>query len=104
MGVAIAAEVLESPDRHDAVDGLVEPLPALEKDSPVAARVHLVKRALHVGRLIRGQGQPDDIDVVLLDGAPHGGAPPAADVQQHHARLQLQLPEREVDLGDLRLF
>ena len=32
------------------------------------------------------------------------GAPAAADVQQRHARLQAQLAQRQVDLGDLRLF
>ena len=54
--------------------------------------------------LVAAQGQADDVDVVVFDGAHHGGAPAAADVEQCHARLQAEFAQREVDLGDLRLF
>ena len=50
------------------------------------------------------QGQADDVNVVLLDRPHHRGAPPAADVDQRHARLEAQLAERQVDLGHLRFF
>ncbi len=53
--------------------------------------------------LIAAQGQPDDVDVVLLDRPAHRGAPAAADVEQRHPGLQAQLAQRQVDLGELRL-
>ena len=54
--------------------------------------------------MVLGQGQADDVDVEPLDGALHGGAPPAADVEQGHARLEVQFVQVEVDLGVLGLF
>ena len=59
---------------------------------------------LDVGLLILAQRQADDVDVVVLDGAHHGRAPAAADVQQRHARLEAEFAQRQIDLGDLRLF
>ena len=50
------------------------------------------------------QGQADDVDVVLLDRPHHRRAPAAADVEQRHPGLQAQLAQRQVDLGELRLF
>ena len=41
--VAVAAEVLERADRHDAVDRLVELLPALQQHSLAARAVQLVE-------------------------------------------------------------
>ena len=39
-----------------------------------------------------------------LDRAHHRRAPAAADVEQRHARLEAQLAQRQVDLGELRFF
>ncbi|CKT24245.1 Uncharacterised protein [Mycobacterium tuberculosis] len=88
VGVTIVAEVLERADRHDAVDGLVELLPSRQQHSPVARGVHLVERLLHMGGLVLRQCQADDVDVILRDRAPHGGAPAATDIEQRHAGLQ----------------
>src|SRR6185312_8303588 len=63
-----------------------------------------VKAALHVRLLIAAEREPDDVDVIPLEPPDDGGAPPAPDVEQCHARLQSELAQREVDLGDLRLF
>ena len=51
--------------------------------------------------LVAAQGQADDVDVVALEGSVDGGAPAAADVEQRHARLEAELAEGQVDLGDL---
>lgn len=56
------------------------------------------------GRAGSGQRQADDVNVEPLDGAPHGGAPTAPNVQQRHARLEVQLVQVEVDLGVLGFF
>ena len=86
--VAVVAEVLERADRHDAVDRLVELLPALQQH-PLAARGCPSRRTTSAtwAAWFFAQRQADDVDVVLLDGAPHGGAPAAADVEQRHAGL-----------------
>ena len=62
------------------------------------------EQLLDVAGLVTAQRQTDDVDVVALDRAHHRGAPAAADVEQRHAGLQAQLAQRQVDLGDLRLF
>ncbi len=102
--VAVEAEVLERADRHDAVHGFVELLPALQKH-PFGARTRrAVEQLLDVGLLVLRQGEPDDVHVVLLDRAHQRRAPAAADVEQRHVRLQAQLAQRQVDLGDLSLL
>ena len=57
-----------------------------------------------MGGLVSGQGEADDVHVVLLDGAAHGGTPAAADVEQRHSRCEAEFSEGEVDLGCLGLF
>ena len=59
---------------------------------------------LDVGLLVAAQGQADDVDVVALDRALHGGAPAAAHVEQRHAGPEAELAQGQIDLGDLRLF
>jgi hypothetical protein len=103
-GVAVVAEVLERADRHDSVEGLVELLPALQQNPLGPWTVHLIERLLDVGGLILQQRQTDDVDVVALNRASHGGTPAAPDVKQRHSGLQSQLSQRQVDLGDLRLL
>ena len=70
----------------------------------VRGAVDLIENLLAQGVLVLAQGQPDDVHVVLLDSALHHGGPAAADVEQCHSGLEVQLAQREVDLGDLRLF
>ena len=57
-----------------------------------------------VGVLVLAQRQADDVDVILLECAVQGRAPAAADVEQGHSRLEPELAQRQVDLGDLRFF
>lgn len=104
MVVALVAEVLERADRDDAVDGLVKFLPSLQQHSSGAGGVHLVEHFLDMTGLVLRQRQAHDIDVVFLDGAPHGRAPAAADVQQRHPGFEVQLAQGQVDLGDLGLL
>jgi hypothetical protein len=40
---------------------------------------------------------------VRFDRPPHAAAPAAADVEQRHARLKVQLAKGEIELGVLRL-
>ena len=96
--------MLERADRHDSVHRLVKALPALEQHPLGTRAIRRREQLLDVGNLVLGQRQADHVDVVFLDGSQHGGAPAAAEVQQRHAWLQAQLAQREVDLGDLRLF
>ena len=49
------------------------------------------------------QRQADDVDVVLLHRPLQRQAPAAADLEQRHARLEVELVEVQVDVGDLRL-
>ena len=102
--VAVGAEVLERADRHDPVDRLVELLPALQQYPLGAGAVRLGEPLLDVGLLVLAQRQPDDVDVVFLDRPHHGRAPAATDVEQRHAGLEVKLAQRQIDLGDLRLF
>lgn len=57
-----------------------------------------------MGVLVFAERQADDVDVVLLHGVAHGGTPAAADVEQRHSRLEVQLVQRELALGVLGLF
>ena len=84
--------------------GLVELLPALQQHSLASAGCPTRRSCLDVGLLVAAQRQADDVDVVAFDGAVQSGAPAAADVEQRHARLQAELAEGQVDLGDLGLF
>ena len=102
--VALETEVLERLDGHDPVDGVAELLPAAQQHLVRAIGVHAVQQLLAVGVLVLRQRQTDDVDVVLLQRALHRGAPAAADVEQRHARLEIELVEVEVDLGDLRFL
>ena len=67
----IAAEVLESADRDNAVDGLVEVLPPLEAHLFGAGAVGGGENLFPSLLLVLAQRQADDVDVVLLDGAQH---------------------------------
>jgi hypothetical protein len=102
--VALVAEMLERADRHDAINGFVELFPAPQQHTKTARGVHRVEHLLHVRGLVLAQRQPHDIDVIFLDGALHRRAPTTAHVQQRHARLQAQLAQRQVDLGQLGLL
>ena len=62
----------------DAIDRLVELLPALEQHPLGPRTVRGVEQLLDVGGLVAAQGQADDVDVVALHRAHHGGAPAAA--------------------------
>ncbi len=99
-------EVLERAQRHDPVDRHVagEFLPALDPHLFTAGAVHLVELGHAVGVLVLAQRQPDHVDVVLRHRVPHRRAPAAADVEQRHAGLEVQLVQRELALGVLRLF
>ncbi|GAA44290.1 hypothetical protein NCGM2209_0892 [Mycobacterium tuberculosis NCGM2209] len=57
-----------------------------------------------MGVLVFAQGQADDVDVVLGDRVSHGGTPAAADVEQRHAGLKVQLVQCQLALRVLRLF
>ena len=104
VAVAVVPEVFERADGHNPVDGLLELFPALQQHPPAARGIHPVEHALHVRGLVLGQGQADDVDVILLDRAAHGRSPAAADVEQRHAGLQTQLAQCQIELGDLGLF
>ena len=96
--------MFERPDADDAVNGLVELLPALQPHLLVARAVGFRENLFHMGLLVLAQGQSDDVDVVALDGSHHGRTPAAADIEQRHAGLQAQLAQGEVDFGQLRFF
>src|SRR5690606_24386894 len=101
--VALEAEVFERLDRHDPVDRVVELLPTHQPDVEAAIRVELLQQLRTVRLLIPRQRQADDVDVVLLDRPPQGQTPTAPDVEQGHPRLEVELVEVEVDIGDLRV-
>ena len=63
-----------------------------------------VEQMLAVDALVLAQRQADDVDVVVLDRALHDRTPAATDVEQRHSGLQVELAQREVDLGHLRVF
>ncbi|BBY57156.1 hypothetical protein MSAR_02920 [Mycolicibacterium sarraceniae] len=86
------------------VAGATELLPALQQNVFGARTGVLVEESLRAGLLVAAQGQPDDVDVKALHGPVQGGAPAAPDVEQRHARLQSQLAQRQIDLGDLGLL
>src|ERR1700756_5120241 len=102
--VPVLAEMLERSDRHDPVDGLVELLPAPQQYPPGARAVGLSEHLFYVLLLILREGQPDDVDVILLGRAHYRRPPAAADVEQRHARFEAKLAQRQVDLRDLRLL
>lgn len=101
--IPLFAERLERLDADNAVDRVVELFPAVQQHLMGTARVEAAEQTPTVGVLILAQGQADDVDVVVLDGAPHRRTPPAADVEQRHARRQIQLGKVQIDLGELRL-
>ena len=101
--VALEAEVLEGLDRDDPIDRLVELLPALQPHVELAVAVGLRQQLVAVGLLVLRQRQADDVDVVALHRPLQRQAPAAADLQQRHARLEVELVEVQVDIGDLRL-
>ncbi len=102
--VPLLRERLDRLEADDAVDRLVELLPAAQQHPPRAVGVHAVEKLLDEFGLVLAQGQPDDVHVVLLDRPLHDRAPPAAtDVEQRHAGLEIQLAEGEIDLRHLRL-
>ena len=94
-------EVLEGLNGHDPVDGVAEISPPVRRHPMRAVCADRVQQLFGSGVLVVEQGQADDVDVVLLDGPPHGGAPAAADVEQCHAGLEVQFVQVQVDLGDL---
>ena len=81
----------------------MELLPALQQHLERAVGVELAEQLVAVGLLVLAQRQADDVDVVLLHRPLQRQAPAAADLEQRHARLEVQLVEVLVDLGDLRL-
>ena len=99
----LESEVFDGLDRHDPVDGGVELLPALQADVEGAVGLDTAEQLLAVGLLILRQGQADHVHVVLLHGPLQGQAPAAADLQQGHARLEIQMVQVQVDVGDLGL-
>jgi hypothetical protein len=102
--VAVMAEVLASGDRDDAVDGLVELLPAPEFDAGAARVASAGEQLLDVCGLIAAQRQADDVDIVSLDRPLHCRAPTAADIKHFHAGIEAEFVQHKVDLGDLGLF
>ncbi|MEZ0052043.1 hypothetical protein ABIA30_003055 [Mycobacterium sp. MAA66] len=98
------AEVLEGADGHDPVDCFVVLFPARQQHPPGAGGIHFAEQLRHVRRLILGQRQSDDLDVIGLDRAFHRCAPTTSDIEQLHARREAQLAERQVDLCQLRFL
>ena len=62
------------------------------------------KLGLAVLGLIAAERDADDVDVVLLHRSDQRPAPPAADVEQRHSRLEVQLVQRQIQLGILGFF
>jgi len=102
--VARFLECLERSDAHDAVDGLVKLLPALQPHLHRARRRNCGQPLDAVLTLVAAQRDTDDVDVVLLYGELQRAAPPASDVEQRHPRLEAELSQRQIELGVLRLF
>ena len=97
------AEVLEGADGDDPVDLLVELLPALQPNLDVAGGGNLRELGDRVLLLTLAQGQPDDVDVELLQCPLHAAAPAATDIEQGHPGLEVEFAEGQVELGVLRL-
>ena len=101
--VALEAEVLEGLDRDDPVDRAGGTAPSPPVGHRRCAGVELAQQLGAVRLLVLAQRQADDVDVVLLHRALQRQAPAAADLEQRHARLEVEPVEVLVDVGDLRL-
>src|SRR5262249_31293175 len=101
--VTLPPKVLEGTDADDPVRSAVEFLPALQRDLDARDRAP-IDLGTDVLILVAAQGKSDDLDAIALDRAEHCCAPATSDIEQGHPGLQIQLAEREVDLGQLGLF
>ena len=99
--VTLGFERLEGADADDPVHRLVELLPALEPHLNGARGVQLGQPLAGELRLRLTQRDSDDVDVIELHGAFQGSTPAAADIEQCHPGLEVQLAQREVELGVL---
>ena len=97
--VSLLRECLEGLDADDAIDRLVELLPTAQEHLAGTFGVEVVQKPVTERVLVPAQRQAHDVDVVALDGAFHHRTPAAADIQQSHPWPQIQLAERQVDLG-----
>src|SRR5687768_1644354 len=91
--IAFLAEMLEGADGDNAVDWLVELLPALQTHLRVIAKAGQACSGELV--LLLAERQSDCPHVVFFDGPLDRGSPATADIKQALARLQIALAEGE---------
>ena len=104
LRIGLESEVFERTDHEHPVDFSVELLPGLKADLFGAVAGQTGEELADMFVLILADGQPDDIDVVLLYGAGQGRPPAATHVQDRHTGFEVQLAQYEVDLRHLSLF
>src|SRR5205807_7038976 len=92
--------MLEGADRNDPVHLLVKRLPSLEPEIQPGPPA---RQRLATLMLIAAERQSNDVHPMVLVGAQGTAPPPAADVQQAMAALELAFTQRQLDLRDLRV-
>ena len=100
-----APDVLGEPDGADGVEpGLGDVAVVAVPDLDEVAQATAGDLLLGPERLVARQGHAQGLHAVVLGGVHRHLAPPAADVEQAHARLQRQLVGHQGVLGELRVL
>src|SRR6478672_8968683 len=94
VAVVAQADMLEHPDREDAIETLIQLAVILQADFDGQA----VAEAPGILRLLAGDGHADTTDAVMLRGVLQGFAPAAADVEHAHTGAQVELATDQVEL------
>ena len=103
--VVLDADVLGQPDRADRVEAHLAHVAVVAVPHLRGTAEPLLGDGLAGPRgLLLRERDTERGDAVVLDGVPHHAAPAAADVQQAHARPEVQLAADQVVLGRLRLL
>ncbi len=92
LGELFDADVLEHPDARDGVvRPVVDVAVVLEPDLDPAVEPGVAHALPGEAGLLVGDGDPDGLDTVVPGGVERHASPPAADVEEAHARLQREL-------------
>src|SRR5581483_185778 len=102
--ITLLFEGIESLDGENSVNFLVKLFPALQSRLDMELRRDRRQFGSATFAVTAAQRDADDVDVIPLYSPDQSRTPPAADVQQCHARFEVEFAQRQIVFGVLRFF
>lgn len=102
--ITLHFECFEGTDADNTVDLVRELIPALQPHLDAAFGGNFRQFRFAVLELIATERDTDDVHIVVLDRSLQPTTPAAANIEQRHPGLKMQLVQRQIELRVLRFF